>query len=195
MKFKLIIVALLMTLSSIVMAGTSNEQTQNILVKTKPNAVAKTMMQVKPGQRLIIFYNNKKGWLKAGDPKTGQVGWVNKQQYRQAMRQRMSANKLKIRSSMLEVEQNKGKPVKIIAYKDGKKLSPAASKKRYQQMRRKNQAKHKTLRLQMKQMREQMQQMHKEMKQTFNPATFAPPVVIVKETDPRAQPIGKANSQ
>lgn len=71
------------------------------------------------GHHLIPIF--KRGdWLKVGDPKDGQIGWVNLQQYHQAIEAQLHPHE---QSFFFSQSTDKNGKTHVVAYKDGKKLS------------------------------------------------------------------------
>ena len=77
-------------------------------------------------------------WVKVGDPRNGQVGWVNIKQYRQAKARYYRPN---IQTFYVQMNRdNQGKPTwNIVAYRNGKPLPPKEAKKLYQKLRQQSQ--------------------------------------------------------
>lgn len=80
---------------------------------------SKVLAKVDVSQRLVPFFNKGK-WIKVGDPTNGQVGWINKEQYRKAMNDAIHQS-----VQTVYVEQNvvKGKKPEITVYQNGQKLT------------------------------------------------------------------------
>lgn len=108
-----------------------------IKLYAEPKAGARVLTQFNPQQRLIPIFRQK-GWIKVGDPKDGKVGWLNRQEYREALTQWYKPN---VQSYFVQTEQSAdGKPtVKVIAYSNGKKLSDSDAQKLYQRMQKQSQ--------------------------------------------------------
>jgi hypothetical protein len=104
-----------------------NQETM-LLLRTKPSATAKVLARFPVDAPLVGFFQ-KGDWAKAGDPKTGQVGWYNQKQVAAAF----ASNQKKIETIQLKKPvlhelfisstQQGNKPAKITVYRDGKKLS------------------------------------------------------------------------
>ena len=89
--------------------------------------------------RLVPIYQQGK-WVKVGDPRNGQVGWVDLAQYRKAREQFLRPD---IQTVYIQINKNEkdGKPtLNIVAYKNGKQLSQAQANELYKQMRDQQQA-------------------------------------------------------
>ena len=89
-----------------------------IVLYSQPTASSSVVGQFQSQDNLIAFYQQG-DWYKAGDPKTGQVGWFNINQYNTVVGKAISPQ---INSYFFTVQQLNGSP-QIIAYKDGKQLS------------------------------------------------------------------------
>jgi hypothetical protein len=87
-----------------------------------------------PGNTALIPIYQQKKWLKVGDPRNGKVGWVNRQQWQAA---RNAFYRPDIQTVYIHSDHNKkGKPeFNIVAYKNGKKLSPELAKRLYRKIR------------------------------------------------------------
>lgn len=95
--------------------------------------------QVPVSEELIPIFK-KEGWLKVGVAKTGNVGWVNLQQWHEAKARQL---KPKIETFYLYSSNDKGedKPVmNVIAYRNGERLSDKEAKAQYEHIRKQQQA-------------------------------------------------------
>jgi len=95
--------------------------TKRLIAKLEPNAA-------------LIPIIDKGAWTKVGNPRNGQVGWIQRQQVRRA---REAFYRPDVQTVYVSRETNKsGKPsLSIVAYKNGKKVSPAEAKRMYRLIR------------------------------------------------------------
>jgi hypothetical protein len=86
-----------------------------------------------PWTTQLVPIIRKKGWVKVGLRPSGQVGWINVDQYRKAQRAFYKPN---IQTVYINsTEDSKGKPtVNVIAYRNGQKLSEKQAKAFYEKM-------------------------------------------------------------
>lgn len=118
-------------------------------------------------------------WLKVGDPKNGDVAWVNLPQYDAAVNEVTHPHQESLFFS--EIMGKDGK-MHITAYKNGKQLSEKEAKKLYDHARHQEKEELHRLNIQYKHMQEQEARMFNTpfFHQGFGGATyFAPPQVIV----------------
>ena len=118
-------------------------------------------------------------WLKVGDPKNGDVGWVNLPQYHQAIDEQLHPNETSFFFSQTTDKDGKSH---IVAYKNGKKLSEKEAKDLWRQSE-KDQA------TQWHRFHREMTALQQQSERMFNdpffhqgwggPTYFAPPSVIV----------------
>jgi hypothetical protein len=136
----------------------------SIALYDSPNSSGKILKQFPFPARLIPVFRQGE-WLKVGDPRDGQVGWVNLQQYRQA---RFNYFRPDIQTVYMQVDRQDPKKqpaVNIIAYKNGQKLSDQEALELYKKIRA-NQEK------QFQQMEQMSWRMQKEMDRDFNSFWF-----------------------
>lgn len=112
-------------------------QSDFILLYATPHK-GKVIQRLSPNTRLVPIYR-KGNWEKAGDPKNGQVGWLNIVQYQKA---RAAYYRPDIQTLYVHVDPNtKGKPtLNVIAYKNGKKLTDQQAMKLYKRLRKQQEA-------------------------------------------------------
>lgn len=138
-----------------------------------------------PGTDTFVAILQKGEWLKVGDKRTGDVGWINTKDfhrsamaYRQALATRAKQN---VSSYSVYEQMNKqsGQP-EIVAYRDGKRLSGKEAQTLYHQSRKAEQAEFMALHRQVQQMQAQMNQMmqNSAFSTSFGPG-FAPAHEIV----------------
>lgn len=89
----------------------------------------KVLADVSPATHLIEIYR-KGEWIKVGNSDNGNVGWVNKKQYQEAMSE---FNKPDIQTVFISKSMNAEKKpqINIIAYKNGKPVSKEDADKLY----------------------------------------------------------------
>lgn len=154
-----------------------------ILLRAKPSNTARIIGRFKLGTRLVAFY--KKGdWLKAGDPKTGNVGWYNQNQVARALRSRLQAPEMAVKDYSIKIDKQGDKPAKITAYQDGKKLSDKQAKALYKQLRQQSKQQRRLWREQMNEVQGQINQMQRMDNNLFNgfPAPVIQPVIIIEKS-------------
>ncbi|MBN2689718.1 MAG: SH3 domain-containing protein [Gammaproteobacteria bacterium] len=109
-----------------------NKDINTINLYDAPHAGAKVVAKINPSHRLIPIFRQK-GWIKVGNPINGNIGWVNKKEYHQALN-KLIKQQNKISSTYVQVTSNNGKET-ITAYENGKKLNKMQAKKLYKKMR------------------------------------------------------------
>jgi len=94
---------------------------------------AKILATVEPDHEFIPIFRQGE-WIKVGDPSDGKVGWINHQQYRQAVK---SWYQPSIQTVYITGNKDKsGKPqINIVAYSNGKKLEGKEAEALYKQIR------------------------------------------------------------
>ena len=107
-------------------------QTPSIRLYAMPNT--RKLIETLPGNAALVPIYQQKKWVKVGDPRNGKVGWVNKQQWRDA---RTAFFRPDIQTVYIHSDRNKkGKPaLNIVAYKNGKALSAEQAKRLYRKIR------------------------------------------------------------
>lgn len=108
-----------------------------------------------PTTHLIEIY--KKGeWIKVGNPKNGNVGWVNKKQYQEAMDE---FNKPDIQTVFISKSMNADKKpqINIVAYKNGQPVSKEEADKLYKHFKDQEEIQNKQWETFNRQMRQQWQ--------------------------------------
>jgi len=96
----------------------------------QPSLHAKVVATIHPSQFLVRIFQ-KKGWIKVGNPKNGDVGWLNEKQYKKASTKWMRSV-AKPTSYSVTAKDDNGKYT-VVAYKDGKKLNPKQAEKLFKQ--------------------------------------------------------------
>lgn len=173
-KLKLAFTALL---GLVVAAPALAANTDQIIVYSAPNT--QKVLEKLPGDASLIPIYRQKQWVKVGDPRNGRVGWVNKKQVRKA---REAFFRPDIQTIYIHTDRAKsGKPqLNIVAYKNGKKLSPEQAQRLYQRMR-KNQLR------EMRRMRHMTRWMDQ---QFFETAPMFQPMIVLPAPPPKAaQPL------
>ena len=109
----------------------SSKPKPQIIVRANPSSTAKIVEKVTPTTRLVKII--KKGdWLKVGNAENGQVGWINREQYQKAMQAYYQPD---VQTVFIHVNgDGSHKTSKIIAYKNGKKLSEQEADKLYKRI-------------------------------------------------------------
>lgn len=126
-------VSLGLLMSAFVCAASQATENQNQINLYKvPQLKAEVLENLSPEQQLVfIFY--KDGWIKVGDPRNGNVGWVNSDQYRKAMEVYYQPN---IQTVFICAERDgKVKPtINAIAYKNDRKLPEKEAQQLYERI-------------------------------------------------------------
>lgn len=123
-----------MFLSGVVQATTKEQQ---VVIYNAPKLSAKVVTKTNPMQRLIPIYQ-KKNWIKVGNPVDGKTGWINRDQYNQALQAYYQSN---IQTIYIHSRRdNNGKlTTNVIAYRNGKKLSKKEAEKLYKRLKQQEQ--------------------------------------------------------
>lgn len=110
----------------------SQQSSPQVNLYEKPQSNAKILQKLSPAERLIPIYRQK-GWIKVGDPRNGEVGWVNRDQYHEALQKYYQPD---IQTVFIRAEHNeKGKrTIDVVAYKNGKKLTDKEAQQLYEQI-------------------------------------------------------------
>ncbi|ATN86732.1 SH3 domain-containing protein [Coxiella burnetii] len=110
----------------------SQQSSPQVNLYEKPQSNAKILQKLSPAERLIPIYRQK-GWIKVGDPRNGEVGWVNRDQYYEALQKYYQPD---IQTVFIRAEHNeKGKrTIDVVAYKNGKKLTDKEAQQLYEQI-------------------------------------------------------------
>jgi len=108
------------------------QKVEKILLYAAPNT-NHVIEKLDPNAALIPIID-KGAWTKVADPRNGRVGWIQRQQVRSA---REAFYRPDIQTVYISRKASKsGYPaLNIVAYKNGKKVSPAKTKRMYQQIR------------------------------------------------------------
>ncbi len=124
-----------LSISACSLANANKEQTPMILGHEQPKITAPVTLKVPVFTNLVPFF--KQGdWVKVGDPKNGQVVWVNIQQVQKSRREYFNQTYQSFYFSAVTNTDDKGNPkTKIVAYRNGKKLSDKETKALYEKMR------------------------------------------------------------
>lgn len=132
MQNKFIILGLLTGLTTSVAIAANSKATDiaQIALYNAPQANAKVIEKINPGDQLVSIFHQG-NWIKVGDPHNGQTGWINREQYQQAINKYFQTN---IHTVYIQTASNdKGEP-HIVAYENGKKLSDKEAKALYQRI-------------------------------------------------------------
>ena len=110
----------------------SQQSSPPVNLYEKPQSNAKILKTLSPTVHLVSIYHQK-DWIKVGDPRNGEIGWVNQAQYQKALKAYYQPN---VQTVFIRTEYNeKGKPtIDIVAYKNGKKLTSKETQKLYDQI-------------------------------------------------------------
>lgn len=106
----------------------------------KSPLIAKVPLQQLDGwsQHFVRIYQ-KGDWLKIGDIRNGDTGWINVQQYHDMIRRLYDAEEKTLQTVFIQVRKHKNKhgkeKIKFIAYKNGTRLSHKEAKHLYDEMR------------------------------------------------------------
>lgn len=110
-------------------SATAKEITVNLY--TEASKDAKVLKKLPINADLVAIYK-KDGWLKVGDRKDGQTGWINIKQYHQAKNNFYHHYfKEKTQTVYFHTDTDKDGNVKIVAYRNGKKLTEKEAQKLY----------------------------------------------------------------
>lgn len=159
-KYTITVLAILLALPSVY------AKNNVVSVYSQPDTKSKMVTKVKPFQHLIpIFHQN--GWVKIGDPKNGQTGWINLKQYHQA--QNVSSQP-KIERVTINVTDHPAKSSKteIVAYRNGKKLTDKEAKKLYHRLTAEQEEMNQQMDKMFQHTMHQMQKMHHMMDRQFD---------------------------
>ncbi len=102
-------------------------------IYTSPSLKAKLVESDSPSTYLVAIFHKDKDWVKVANPKNGEVGWLNRGQYQEALQ---AYYKPQVQAVFVHsVTGKNGKPdVKVVAYDNGNKLSDKQTKKLYEQI-------------------------------------------------------------
>ncbi len=133
---------------------------------------------------IILDYCNS---LTLGNPKDGIVGWVNKQQVKKV---RQTFYRPDIQTIYIHSDRAKsGKPVlNIVAYKNGKKLSPAEAKKLYGKIRKQQERQMHDMQRMNRMMRRQQYNMNQLFNGFWTNEPWVKPVIIFPEPGQNIKP-------
>lgn len=99
-----------------------------------PELKAKIIKKLPIFSDLVAIYR-KGDWLKVGDREDGSTGWINLHQYNTARENYYhSAFQMQSESVYLKAEKNEKGKTDIVAYRNGKKLTPEEAKALYDHM-------------------------------------------------------------
>lgn len=100
----------------------------SLFIYENPDLNSKTLRNVQANKHLIPILVQQ-DWIKVGDPSDGLVGWINKNQYRQAIQTLYQPN---VQTLYIQTEEKNGqKQPKITAYRNGKPLSEKEAQELY----------------------------------------------------------------
>lgn len=139
MQNKLIILGILTSISvSTALAATNaqpakaatTEQAAQVMLYQAPQANAAMVEKVNPSERLVGIFQQG-DWIKVGDPHNGQTGWINREQYQQAVNKYFQSS---IHTVYIQTASNDKGQSNIVAYENGKKLSDKEAKELYERI-------------------------------------------------------------
>ena len=146
-------------------------QTDTIKLYSNPSSSAKIAATLPANTSLVRIFQKDHQWVKVGVRRNGQVGWIYRPQYQQAMQQFYQPN---VRTVVISTNYDKnGKRTdNIVATENGKAISPEEAKKLYRQYRQ-------------QQIRSQaaFDQMGQEMNRWMNRAWLAPWSMVRRENN------------
>jgi hypothetical protein len=121
--------------SSATIAATTQSVSQptnkaEVIIYQSPQTNSTVVEKINPGERLVGIFNQG-DWIKVGDPRNGQTGWVNREQYQQVINKYFQSN---IQTVYIRTASNDKNAPNIIAYQNGKKLSDKDAKQLYQRI-------------------------------------------------------------
>lgn len=136
-----------------------------------------------PNMRLIPIYQQG-NWVKVGNPKDGQVGWINLIQYQKA---RYAYYRPNIQTLFVHLtNQAKGKPtLNIVAYRNGKQLSKKEAAAIYNRLRKQQEKQFRTMQRFSASMERMMDQDFLNAAQFFDTSWLTPtwmaPVILIQQ--------------
>lgn len=178
--------------------STPSTPSTKVTLFAQPNTNSRALGQVNVTQQLIPFYH-KKGWLKVGNPRNGQVGWVNRAQYQQAVHAR--ANQ-RTQTVYVEQSQNGDQAPTIVAYRNGKRVTGEEAKALVAQVQRQQHR----LNAQMRRYQQQMSQWFADdfdadfdalgfpAVSSWSSGPMLQPIVIIERNNPTPSSHGTANT-
>lgn len=133
----------------------------------------KVIKRLTPNVRLVPIYQ-RENWVKVGDPRDGQVGWINLVQYQKA---RYKYYRPDIQTLYVHIDaNNKGKPtLNVIAYKNGKPLSQKDAIELYNRLRKQQEEQYRNMQRFSMTMEQMMDQDFLNAERFFDSAWMNPP--------------------
>ena len=119
--------------------ATQTQLSTQVNLYASPMPKSKVVTSVPVNQSMVPFYKQGR-WIKVGLRKDGQVGWIYRPEYRQALRAWYTPKQRVTFIQTERVVQNGKTVTKVVAYRDGKKLNDKQAKKMYKTLQ-KNQMK------------------------------------------------------
>lgn len=169
--------------------ATDSVNRSEIVIYQLPQTTSAVVEKLKPGKRLLGIFNQG-DWIKVGDPDNGQTGWVNRDQYQQAMNRYYQTN---IQTVYIHTASNtKGEP-RIVAYENGQKLSDKKAKELYQRIQKQQIEQTRYMQRMFWDMQNVMDQQIHELNQPYNPWNelnigFMPqPIIVINESQHEIQ--------
>lgn len=134
MRKILITAAASLALTTSALANHPMNPATTIALHSKPDSHAKVVgapLNVNDAM-IVILYSPDKQWAKVANKHNGQVGWISKADYLKAMQ---AKNKKDFQTIIVSTDYNNGKESKtIVAFRNGKPLSPKAAKTLYKKL-------------------------------------------------------------
>jgi len=108
------------------LTGYAAHQKNQLSIYANPSNQSHVIAHISPWTDLVPIYH-KKGWLKVGNSKNGQVGWIDLKQYHQLMHKLMTPQ---METVVVKNSKDAMKPgkYKIVAYRNGKPLNEKEAK-------------------------------------------------------------------
>lgn len=195
MRFSLIIFTAVVGLaSSTIIAAPAKTATPSqpitkaeIVIYQSPQANAAVVEKLSPNQRLVGIFNQG-DWIKVGDPRNGQTGWVNREQYQQAVNHYFQST---IQTVYIRTASNDKSVPNVVAYQNGKKLSDKEAKELYQRIQKQQLEQSQYMQKMFWNMQNVMDQDIHEINQPYNPWNelnigFMPqPIIVINNSSPQ----------
>ena len=109
--------------------GNKNSSTINLY--QSPTLKSTVLQKLSPTKQLVPIYY-REGWIKVGDSNSGQIGWINRKQYCQAVETYYQPDIHTVFVRERNERNDEGNPViTVVAYENGKKLSDKQARQLY----------------------------------------------------------------
>lgn len=164
-----------------------------------PESDAKVLKEVPVTSRLVPIFREG-AWIKVGDRQDGFVGWINVKQYHQAKRAYyQNYFNEKTETVYIHSEQDGKKGQKIVAYRNGKKLTEEQAKALYGKMQQQQKQQWRAMQRFNRQMNRMMENDFAGMNRAFNGMFNAPvmmmPGIVVIEHQPAQHAVKKVSDE